>query len=701
MFKKTLIHTLLLLLIQTMLLSSTTVGHISHTNNDETTKEQNIYSIEIHKYFSTPKIKNNSKMAEYINVHLKEANFFLMKPGKPILPFFSKTFELPFGTKILDTQCILCSDNKEIRVSKKVVPAAKPIICSDEKQKTCLHATINPELYNNNNNLYPDRWYSIKLGSGLNRNNKHVLFVTINMYPIRYDPLNDEIFYVNSIKVKLTYKTPDTTMFSGTADYDLLIIAYPTYASFLRPLVHHKNSYGIHTKLVTLKEIYDGTYFPSQGRDKPEQIKYFIKDAIENWEIKYVMLVGNFRKIPVRYSHLETDKGNFYEELEFISDLYYADIYDPNGNFSTWDSDNDSIFAEWPWPESQPMEDMIDLYPDVYVGRLACQNVFEVIAITQKIIDYEKNTKGSTWYNTMIVCGGDTFDKAWEGGTDYNEGEVANEKALEYMQGFTPVRLWASLGNLTRDNISSTLNNGAGFIYFAGHGNPRMWATHKNGDYKNWTEGWRNREILQLKNHHKYPILMVGGCHNSQFDVTPLNLIKDPKKSWIFSTWVPECWSWVFVKKTNGGAIASIGSTGYGGVNIGDFNDNGIPDCIEGADGWFETEFFRLYAQENIDILGETYGQIVTEYVQNFSCYSNRYDCKIVETHALLGDPSLKIGGYLDHKKNIFERKKAPFFVNHKSTFFRLYKNVPAMHSPATYDISCTHPPYAPCMPPL
>ena len=112
------------------------------------------------------------------------------------------------------------------------------------------------------------------------------------------------------------------------------------------------------------------------------------------------------------------------------------------------------------------------------------------------------------------------------------------------------------------------------------------------------------------------------------------------------SDWVPECWSWVFVKKANGGAIASIGSSGYGGVNIGDYNDNSIPDCIEGLDGWFETQFFRLYNEEHLDFLGETYSQVITDYVNSFPVYTDRYDAKIIQTHILLGDPSLKIGGY-------------------------------------------------------
>jgi len=53
-----------------------------------------------------------------------------------------------------------------------------------------------------------------------------------------------------------------------------------------------------------------------------------------------------------------------------------------------------------------------------------------------------------------------------------------------------------------------------------------------------------------------------------------------------------------------------------------------------------------LYNQENVTILGQNYDQVVTGYIHNFPVDTNRYDAKIVQTHILLGDPSLKIGGY-------------------------------------------------------
>ena len=635
--KKGKISTIFVILLTLSLISSG-ISAVYTKSDHKQTEIPNNKTAEFSQQFSMPEIKDND---EFLNIRLKEANSFIKNTGEPILPIFLKTFEFPLGTHIKEINCI-CSKTEEMHLTKEIISASKPIPWNYGEDTTDLEK--NEEIYSSNQ-LFPKSEYSYKLSGGLNRNNKPTTFLTVQLNPIRYAPSKDSMEFVKSMKLEITYEEPRNPLVLPD-EYDLLIISYDKYASLLAPLVLHKNSRGVSTKLVTLNEIYDSFYFPVQGRDKPEKIKYFIKDAKENWGVTYVMLVGNFRKMPIRYTHLETDTGGTYEELEFISDLYYADLYDSEGNFSNWDSDGDGVYGEWPYPAQQAMEDAVDLSPDVYIGRLACMYGFEVRTLVEKIIDYEENAYGSDWFNKMIVVGGDTFDKNWEEGTDYNEGEEANEKALEIMEGFDAVKIWASIGNLTTVNIQNEISKGAGFLYFVGHGNPRNWGTHVNGDYGNWTEGIFNKDMLKFSNDGMYPILIVGGCHNSEFDVTPFNLLKNPKKSWIFSTWVPECWSWFSVKKSGGGAIASIGSIGYGGVNIGDYNDNDIPDCIEGADGWFETQFFRLYNEENIDFLGETYGQTVTDYVNNFPVYSDRYDCKIVETHVLFGDPSLKIGGY-------------------------------------------------------
>jgi hypothetical protein len=630
--------TVLPLGISLLLITTATWSALGTTNiQTPTTSDDPITTQTITKayHFSTPTIKQTN---DYITIHLQETNAFLTISGNPILPYHTQTFEFPFGTQIKDITYNI-SSIKEIQLPKIITPAPKPV---SHPSKTPSTQEINTELYNSNH-PYPTTWYSYRLGGGLNRNHIHTTFLTLQINPVRYLPQTNTIQYIDDITIHITLETP-IKPFTTADEYDLLIITYTPYAPLLKRLVTHKNSHNIQTKLVTLNEIQDGTYFSPEGRDIQEHIKYFIKNAIEQWGITYVLLVGNYKKIPVRYTHLETAKGQLYEELEFISDLYYSDIYDSDGNFSSWDTDDDGIYGEW--PDSFQKEDIVDLYPDVYIGRLACMFRFEVKANVDKIITYEENAYDSEWFNTIIVGGGDTFDKSWEGGTDYNEGEEANQQALNFMDGFTPIKIWASLGNLKTATLIEEIEQGAGFLYLVGHGNPRNWATHENGDYENWTEGILNRDIIKLSNKGMYPILMVGGCHNSQFDVTPLNLLKNLTHAWIFSTWVPECWSWVFLANPRGGTIGSMGSTGYGGVTIGDHNGNDIPDCVEGADGWFETQFFRIYNQEHIDMLGATYAQTISDYVDNFPVDTDRYDSKIVQTHVLFGDPSLKIGGY-------------------------------------------------------
>jgi hypothetical protein len=602
--------------------------------------------------FSTPELQENNG---FITLKLPETANSQFIPGQPVLPVLLKTIEFPLGTHIKNIQYTI-SQPTETQLFSKITPGLKPVQQLDEN--TIIQIKENKDIYTNDA-YFPDCWFSYRLTGGLNRNNKETTFLSIQLNPVRYNPVQNLIQSIDVITLEITYEEP-TYLFASTTDaYNLLIISYDSYASLLDPLITHKISHGIQTKLVSLKDIYDATYFPVTGTDNQEKIKYFIKNAKENWNVTYVMLVGNFEKIPVRYAALETDKGGAYEELRFASDLYYADIYDSDGNFSNWDTDGDGIYAEWPYPESHIREDIVDLSPDVHVGRLACMFKSEVKTMINKIIDYENNAHGSDWFNRMVVVGGDTFDKSWEGGTNYNEGEIATEKALEFMPGFTPVKIWTSLDNMTTKNIHKEISAGAGFLYFCGHGSPQMWATHNNGDYVNWTGEFSNMDMLTLTNKGKYPILMVGGCHNSEIDVTPRNFItgllkeklhyfsSDPENFGSFwkYNWVPECWSWMFVK-VRGGAIASMGSVGYGGVNIGDTDHNDIPDCLEGADGWFETQFFRLYKEEGIDYLGQTYSQVVTNYVNNFAVNTNRYDAKIVENHILLGDPSLKIGGY-------------------------------------------------------
>jgi hypothetical protein len=643
--KKTFISLLVIILL--LVISFNINADIKNINNFNLPDK----TININSQFSSPIVNVNN---DGVTIHINNLKTYYMVPGQPILPMSVDIIEFPLGTRVTNIVCTT-SGIKEYEITKDVVPGITPV--SSINLKSIPELKKSSSIYQKDE-FFPENWYNIRTSAGLNKFNQRTTFLSIQFNPIRYNPIKKTILSVNSINLEITVEKPDNSQIS-LDQYDMVIICHDQYTSLLQPLVDHKNKYNINTILVPISDISESKYFPVKGRDHPEEIKYFIKDAIENWNITYVMLVGNFKQVPCRFTNLETDAGGLYEELYFATDLYYADIYDSLGDFSSWDTDNDGIYGEWPYPVMSTGKDIVDLVPDVHLGRLACMFKSEVKTMVEKIINYENDGTDSSWFNKIILVGGDTFDKSWESGTDYNEGEEANKKAMEYMSDFNSVKIWSTLGNLETETIISEINKGSGFLYFVGHGNPSSWATHLNGDYSNWTGNFKNKNMPSLTNIGKYPILMVGGCHNSEFDVTPLNFIKgilsEGFKFFMYNEnhiggyylrkFVLECWSWVFVK-VPGGAIASIGSVGYGGVNIGDYNNNSIPDCVEGMDGWFETQFFKLYNIENIDVLGQTYSQTITDYVNNFPTDTNRYDCKIVETHVLLGDPSLKIGGY-------------------------------------------------------
>ncbi|MEF8848451.1 MAG: C25 family cysteine peptidase [Candidatus Thermoplasmatota archaeon] len=424
--------------------------------------------------------------------------------------------------------------------------------------------------------------------------------------------------------------------------YDLLVITIDDFEQQIKPLKKHKENYGTKTKIVTLSKIYDEIYW--QGRDKPEKIKYFIKKSYDNWDIKYVMLIGDNNKVPVRYVYND-EPWQEYPEPCYISELYYADIIDVNGSFSSWDSNDNGIYGEWKGNKAQDKN--IDLRPDVYVGRLACRNKKEVKIMVDKITNYETKTYNQKWFKRFVVVAGDTYPEGeYPFNTSGYEGEENTKKAIENMTGFTPIKLWISNGRLNGPlDVIKAINKGADFMFFDGHASPTVWGTHKYNSH-DFTTCLHIFHMPFLLNRYRLPVVVAGACHTAQFNVTPLNLFENFNKALSHGTWSVECWGWKLASKKNGGSIATIANTGLGMTK----EDK---DSRKGAGDYMDLQFFYEYGQNNTDILGEVWGKSIRRYLQAFpinwstpSAWDYAYDAKTVQQWTLLGDPSLKIGGY-------------------------------------------------------
>jgi len=184
------------------------------------------------------------------------------------------------------------------------------------------------------------------------------------------------------------------------------------------------------------------------------------------------------------------------------------------------------------------------------------------------------------------------------------------------MDGFTPTRIWDSNDLLHySSNIDDAINNGAGFVFFNGHGNLRIWATHPH-EKNNWIpyDGYSNSNLNGLINGNKLPIVVSDACYHCTYDAAP------------------DCFGWTFVTNPNGGCIAFLGGTdidvSYEGVDI---VTKGIEKlCIEMSTNYMQGD----------STLGELWGNGIKDYIQE---PLDEMDYITLEEFQLFGDPSLQI----------------------------------------------------------
>jgi hypothetical protein len=598
---------------------------------------------------SEPIVKDEGK---YVTVNIDEATSSILEPGKPMLPVVTEVFTFPFGTNINSIEFIV-SEANELVLSKEIKPAPEPVPLAVEIQ--AVNEPVKNFILYESKDLYPSNNFNYKIASGL-ENNVHVVYLIVNWYPIRYSPGQNMIHYSENADIKITYEEPKNPFVFEDA-YDMVIIAPSEYTTALQPLVDHKNSFGIDTTIKTTEAI----FAEYDAYDEIEEIKYFIKDAIENWGVKYVLLVGSVDKLPIRTTWFTQKWYGHYWNHSILTELYYADIYDEFGDFCSWDSDGDGKYGEV-YRNCPGDDDFVDLYPDVHIGRLACINVDEVNIVVDKIIYYETNTYWRSWFNNILLLGGDTFP--FRGG---NEGEQLNLIIEGIMSDFIPTKLWCSTLTFWAWKINKEINSGVGFVDYSGHGVEDGMGTHPPNS--NLWIMYENHDLDGLYNTNKQPIVFFDACLTAKLDYnkSEANVFRNSRifNSFIFNFFfksfsriinqildnynfnllsvgrnsndvLPEprdgddlvpCFAWNWIRKSNGGAIANIGATrtAFGGF------DSGA--------GKMSIEFFSTY--ESSETIGEMWSNAQIGYNMDVPD-----DLFTLEEFILLGDPSLKVGGY-------------------------------------------------------
>ncbi|RLF39837.1 MAG: hypothetical protein DRN00_00920 [Thermoplasmata archaeon] len=617
-----------------------------------------------------PRIEDKGK---YVLVDLKgstdEETAFYMETGKPIIPVVAKTFFFPIGTKINRVNVNI--ERKCYTLEKKIEPSPKPVVLLPNVPVEP-EAKPDPSVYNSDS-LYPEKPYKIRYGAGI-KDGEHVLIVNIKCYA-QYSPARDIIYIPERVDISIDYSLPEKPLFSG-GGADLLIITHEKFKPYLQPLVEHKNKLGIRTLIKTVQEIYEEYPIGCMGtkrivkdkneteipipRDKPEQIKYAIKDAIERYGIKYVLIFGGRKGqtldwwVPDRKSlNVAESPAEFHCDPGYSCDLYFADIYRTTKSgrlyFDDWDTNENGIVDDWFYMAED--WDNPDYYPDVYVGRIPVRTEWEAKIAVDKIIKYEND--GGAWFKKAVMVSGDTFPPARGASKPVYEGERECDVAAGYLEkaGFEVEKLYTSKGNFNSyEDVMRAIGNGVGFVYTAGHGNPALWGNFlpmaRTED--EFVLGHTVFDIWRYSNDH-YAFIVIGGCHNSQFNISGQYFIDylitgNMSKHVRLSEHYPYCDGYWWLLDRDGGAIGSIGNTGLGYGYIDEHS-------TEGLGGWLEPRFFHAYAIQGKHRAGEAWAQAITDYINIIGgVWSDQVDRKTIEELVLLGDPSIKLGGYASSK---------------------------------------------------
>ncbi|MCX7995975.1 MAG: C25 family cysteine peptidase [candidate division WOR-3 bacterium] len=285
-----------------------------------------------------------------------------------------------------------------------------------------------------------------------------------------------------------------------------------------------------------------------------------------------------------------TCSANFYPGREdtMPCDLYYADLQ------GTWDMDNDRSYGE--------IEDSIDLYPDLIVGRAPVNTIDEARRFVEKVLTYEKNPPVGYLDNALF-----TAEILWqEPYTDQavHKNKIGNES---FPGHFELTKLYQSLGNQTKETVMQAIRQGQNLINHDGHGWINLISVG------GWPHRIYNTDFDTITNAPKYGILYSIGCWTAAFD----------------SASVAES----FVNSPRGGGVAYIGNSSYG------WGSPGNPGF--GYSDRFDSRFFHSLFRENNFNLGIALAMAKAHFIP-YSREENVYRWHQYQIN-LLGDPELPV----------------------------------------------------------
>jgi len=352
---------------------------------------------------------------------------YLMVPGKPVLPTKNYFFALPPGAKVSSVDFNVGSST-QLHANYDIVPVEPFVFLdssdSDEQEKLMEEWQNNYQTTYSSDQAYPEEAGRLS-GSGTLRKYS---YASVSVCPFVYYPKSKQLSYYDSVKVIINYQISDdidvasikkdivadekaSNLFYNYEDveelykatrnpigilqdsYDYVIITDNELKDVVSPsnFINWKSSLGYNIKFVTIT---DSLITSQSGIDLAEQIRNFLREYYLTWGIKYVLIVGDYATVPMRYC--SPDPNSLISTVP--TDAYYADLSYLDS--VSWDSNNDGYYGVY-------TQDNPDFVPEVYVGRIPTSDIPRLTYTLDKITSFEQDT--GVWKNNALMGGAMLF----------------------------------------------------------------------------------------------------------------------------------------------------------------------------------------------------------------------------------------------------------------------------------------------------
>ena len=298
--------------------------------------------------------------------------------------------------------------------------------------------------------------------------------------PERMGPISLKI--TRRIYYDLTKTTPPLPPVDGE---DLLVVTPERFLDLALRYAELKRKKGLLTRVVTAESLINSHPAP----DPAAAIRLGITDLYHRYGFIFLTLIGDPSILPVRRFHW------FYEACQMgrdvPTDFYYSCL---DGN---WNKDHDSYYGEF--------EDSIDLFPEVYVGRISIKNDKEGSSYLDKLT--EMTWQPDTDINNRIIFFASSLFKS-------GDGLLAAESiAARIPDTLNPeiVILHDTIPGLLNKKIAfDSIRAGFRIVFGIGHGNPTRF--QYDGNYA------ERPDYDTLKNPGRTGLFYHITCSNNSFE---------------------------------------------------------------------------------------------------------------------------------------------------------------------------------------